>query len=148
MLRIAVILHPTDFSDRSGHAFHLACSLARDHRGRVIVLHVAQLPPVAPGGMATPPTAGGVWGEIEAQLDNVRSPDIAVPLEHRLEKGDPSAEILRVAAETHCDLIVLGSHGRTGISRLLMGSVAEQVVRKAACPVLVVKNPFPEANPS
>jgi universal stress protein A len=58
-------------------------------------------------------------------------------------EGDPAEMILRVAEEVHADLIVMGTHGRTGLSRLLMGSVAEQVVRRAPCPVLTMKAPFP-----
>jgi len=60
-------------------------------------------------------------------------------------EGDVATEILRLAQETGSDLIVMGTHGRTGLARLLMGSVAEQVVRKAPCPVLTVKTPFPAA---
>ena len=60
-------------------------------------------------------------------------------MEHRLTEGDPAEEILRVAAALQCNLIVIGTHGRTGLGRLLMGSVAEEVLRKAVCPVLVVK---------
>jgi hypothetical protein len=62
--------------------------------------------------------------------------------ERRLEEGDAVTEILRVAEEAPADLIVLGTHGRTGLARLLMGSVAEQVVRRAPCPVLTVKAPL------
>jgi nucleotide-binding universal stress UspA family protein len=74
-------------------------------------------------------------------LRRIQSPDPAVPVEHRLAEGDSAEEILRLAQESGCDLIVLGTHGRTGLPRLLMGSVAEQVVRKAPCPVLTVKAP-------
>jgi universal stress protein A len=146
MFRIATILHPTDFSPQSEHAFHLACSLARDHAGRVIVLHVAEPPLVAPGGGMTPPLPGGVWEAIETQLRGVQTPDAKVPVEHRLEEGKPADEILRVAQDVKCDLIVMGTHGRTGLAHFLMGSVAEQVVRKATCAVLVVKTPFPEGH--
>jgi nucleotide-binding universal stress UspA family protein len=66
-------------------------------------------------------------------------------LEHRLVEGDAATVILQVATEIKCDLIVMGTHGRTGLSRLLMGSVAEQVVRNASCPVLTVKTPQHEA---
>jgi nucleotide-binding universal stress UspA family protein len=62
-----------------------------------------------------------------------------------LTDGEPYAEILRVAEDDGCDLIVMGTHGRTGLRRLLMGSVAEQVLRQASCPVLTVKTPFPES---
>jgi nucleotide-binding universal stress UspA family protein len=74
----------------------------------------------------------------------VQPSDPAVKIEHRLAEGDPAREILRVARETGCDLIVMGTHGWTGLGRLLMGSVAEQVVRKATCPVLTVKTPIPD----
>jgi universal stress protein A len=147
MLRIATILHPTDFSPLSEHAFHLACSLARDHGGQVIVLHVVEPPVVAPDGVMSPPPPGGVWGAIEDRLCQFRAPEPNVLVQHRLEEGTPTDMILCVAREVNCDLIVMGTHGRTGLAHLLMGSVAEQVVRKATCAVLVVKTPFPE-NPS
>jgi nucleotide-binding universal stress UspA family protein len=71
-----------------------------------------------------------------------------VPVEHQLLfVGDPAAEILRVAQAVKADLIVLGTHGRTGLGRLLMGSVAEQVVRRAPCPVVTVKAPLPQGGP-
>jgi len=143
MLRIARILHPTDFSPLSENAFHLAYSLARDHGGRVIVLHVAELPVIASGVAITSP--GGDREALAKRLCQFQAPDAKVPIEHRLEKGNPVAEILRVAQESQCDLIVMGTHGRTGLAHLLMGSVAEPVVRKATCPVLVVKTPFTES---
>jgi len=65
-----------------------------------------------------------------------------------LHVAEPPMEILGVAEETKCDLIVMGTHGRTGLGRLLMGSVAEQVVRKATCPVLTVKTPQPQVSSS
>jgi universal stress protein A len=139
-LRIATILHPTDFSALSEHAFHLACSLARDHGGRVIVLHVAELPLFAPGNAMVHPPPGGIQEAIAGRLRGIQAPG-GVAVVHRLEEGDPVSEILRVAEETKCDMIVMGTHGRTGLAHLLMGSVAEQVVRKAKCTVLVVKAP-------
>jgi nucleotide-binding universal stress UspA family protein len=66
-------------------------------------------------------------------------------MEYHLEAGDPATEILRVAREVPCDLIVLGTHGRTGLTRLVLGSVAEEVLRKAPCSVLTVKAPPPAA---
>jgi nucleotide-binding universal stress UspA family protein len=65
----------------------------------------------------------------------------AVPYEHRLLSGDPAREIVRLADEEGVDMIILGTHGRTGLKRLLMGSVAEAVVRRAMCPVLTIKQP-------
>jgi nucleotide-binding universal stress UspA family protein len=143
MLRIETILHPTDFSPHSEHAFHVACSLARDHGGRVIVLHVAVPPVVGHGGAITPPPEGD-WKALEMQLALVRPSDGKISVEHRLDEGNPASEILRVAEESQCNLIVMGTHGRSGVARLLMGSVAEHVVRRATCSVLVVKAPFSE----
>jgi len=74
-------------------------------------------------------------------------PHANVRMERRLEQGDATTEILRVAREESADLIVMGTHGRTGLGRLLMGSVAEQVMRRAPCPVLTVKSPVPETAP-
>jgi quercetin dioxygenase-like cupin family protein len=65
-------------------------------------------------------------------------------IEHRVAEGDASAEILALARALGCDLIVLGTHGRTGLSRFLAGSVAEEVLREASCPVLAVKTPLRE----
>jgi nucleotide-binding universal stress UspA family protein len=72
-------------------------------------------------------------------LEEVKPTDPSVPFTHRLTMGDPAGEIVRIAAEEGVDMIVLGTHGRSGISRMLMGSVAEGVVRRAPCPVLVYR---------
>jgi nucleotide-binding universal stress UspA family protein len=147
MLAIRTILHPTDFSDCSAFAFRLACSLARDYGARLIVLHVAEPPvTVASEGMLVIPPALDL-DPLRDRLHQLRPGDPTVPVEHCLVEGNAAPEILRVAEETRCDVIVLGTHGRTGLARLLMGSVAEQVVRRACCPVLMVKGPFPPAQP-
>jgi nucleotide-binding universal stress UspA family protein len=145
MLALRTILHPTDFSDRSQYAFWLACALTRDYGARLIVLHVADVPIVAYGEGVIPINPEEVRAAAKEQLDRLQVPQANVRAERRVEQGDAVSEILRVAQETHADLIVMGTHGRTGLGRLLMGSVAEQVIRKAACPVLSVKTPFPEA---
>lgn len=148
MLQITTILHPTDFSPRSEHAFHLACSLAKENGARLIVLHVAEPPVVVPdSAMMVPPLPGGPLEALADKLHGMQPPDPRIRIEYLLEEGNPAAEILQVAQETKCDLIVLGTHGRTGLSRLLMGSVAEQVIRKATCSVLVVKPPASENPP-
>ena len=135
MLSIQTILHPTDFSECSGHALQLACSLARDHGARLIVLHVMPVPLVQEKRLYRE--------EMTSELNRLGAPEAQVRVEHRLEEGDAATQILRVAQEMGCDLIVLGTHGRTGLGRLLMGSVAEQVLRTASCPVLTVRTPFP-----
>src|SRR5262249_50246999 len=145
MFAIRTILHPTDFSERSAHAFRLACRLARDHGAGVLVLHVMEPPASRAEEVARRPPDGyrdQLWNE---SLLPVRSPLPGVEVEHLLEEGDPAKEILRVAGEVACDLIVMGTHGRGGLRRLLMGSVAEQVLRRAPCPVVTVKAPVPAA---
>jgi nucleotide-binding universal stress UspA family protein len=146
MFEIRTILHPTDFSDRSEGAFHLACSLARHHGARLIVLHVIP-PPICHGEVVARQQPDGYREQMWDWLSRLQPPDPGVDIDHRLTDGDPAAEILRVAQDDCCDLIVMGTHGRTGLGRLLMGSVAEQVVRKASCPVLTVKAPLPEKCP-
>jgi nucleotide-binding universal stress UspA family protein len=141
MLPIRTILHPTDFSERSELAFRLACSLARVHGAHLIVLHVAELPMAVAGeGLVMLPPALDLE-PLREQLRQIRPEDPKIPVEHRLVQGAAATEILEMAGETKCDLVVMGTHGRTGLGRLLMGSVAEQVVRKASCPVLTVKTP-------
>jgi nucleotide-binding universal stress UspA family protein len=149
MLALGTILHPTDLSASSEYAFRLACSLARDHGARLIVLHVR--PPeilFADSPYVMPPDPAQIWEYWHEELCRLQSPDSAVVVEHLLTEGDPTTQILGTAKQNHCDLIVMGTHGRTGVSRLLMGSVAEQVLRKAACPVLTVKTPSAMAEPA
>jgi universal stress protein A len=142
MLHIRTILHPNDFSPRSKPAFQMAVALARDYNARLVVLHVLEPWVIAYGeGIAVPPPENYLE-EVKAQLVKVRPTDERIAVEHRLIEGDPAPEILRSAVECKADLIVMGTHGRTGLSRLLMGSVAEHVIRKAACPVLTVKAPL------
>jgi nucleotide-binding universal stress UspA family protein len=151
MLPIKTIIHPTDFSDRSEHAFRLACGLASDYGARLIVLHVWPPPPVAvPGELLAvhQPTANYCSPETEAELHKLRPPDASVRVEHWLEEGDPATVVLQAAESSNADLIVVGTHGRTGLSRILMGSVAEEIVRGATCPVVTVKTPQPKTVPA
>jgi nucleotide-binding universal stress UspA family protein len=147
MLAIRTILHPTDFSERSDYAFRLACALARDHGSRLIVVHVAGPVVTAYGDMIVTEPIEATFKELKSKLLAIQGPD-ALLVEHRLEEGEPATQILEVARDCRCDLIVMGTHGRRGLNRLLMGSVAEQVMRKAPCPVVTVKTPFPEVCPA
>ena len=141
MLSIRAILHPTDFSENSKQAFDLACSLARDHRARLIVVHVVPEPRVPLGGIMTPPPAED-YPEAKKQLEQIQVSDPRIQLDRRLTVGDPVTQICRLARNAKAKLIVMGTHGRKGLNRFLMGSVAEQVVRKADCPVLTVRLPI------
>jgi nucleotide-binding universal stress UspA family protein len=138
MMPIRTILHPTDFSEHAERAFNVACALARDHGASLAVLHVYPLP-IAHGEIVARRQEDGYHEELWQKLRGYQDSSLTTPVVHLLEEGDPVGEILCVANELKCDLIVVGTHGRTGVSRLLMGSVAEQLMRKADCPVLVVK---------
>jgi nucleotide-binding universal stress UspA family protein len=142
MFAMKTILFPTDFSEQAGYAFGLACVLARDHGAGLVVLHVEPSPMVVLGGtVALPPLPEEHWrDEVQAKLKEYQPPP-GVPAEYRFEEGDPSEIILRVARESDCDLVVMGTHGRGPVTRFLLGSVAERVVRKAPCPVLTVRAP-------
>lgn len=135
------ILFPTDFSHCSDAALGVATSLARDTGAKLLIVHIEE-PPMAYGGgemyYGLPDPASE---DLQAMLARVKPLDDSVPFEHHLVVGDPAGSIVRLAEEQNADLIVMGTHGRTGLSRLLMGSVAEAVVRKSPCPVFTYKEP-------
>jgi nucleotide-binding universal stress UspA family protein len=147
-MKIQTILYPTDFSECSQKALQVAFSLARDYKARLVVLHVATPPPFITYGEFEKALheTGAYRNQLEDMLRECQLPDCNA--EFRLEEGDPAAEILNVAAAIPCDVIVMGMHGRTGLKRLLMGSVSERVVRQSVCPVLTISAPFVKANAS
>lgn len=148
MLSIQTILHPTDFSQPSVFAFQLACALARDYGARLIILHVVMPPSaVAYREMVVHGEFDGSYQRLRAELEQIRPADPTIRVEHRLQEGDAATEILRGAQETRADLVVMGTHGRMGLGRLL-GSVAEKVVRQAPCPVLTVRAPLQSVSPT
>jgi len=149
MHTINTILHPTDFSENSDNAFVWACSLARDNKARLILLHV--IPPSVDPLMQVPPPNPLLPAESQEALKGVfqwpKPSDPKIVVEHRVAEGDAPEEILRLAEAVKSDLIVMGTHGRTGLRRFLTGSVAEEVLRKATCPVVAIKSPLPETPP-
>lgn len=142
MLTIRTILHPTDFSEHSEAAFRLACALARDYNARLIVVHVNTSPTLFEELPVWPEEAEEVRTALRAQLSELQPTDPKIRIEYRLEEGHAVTEILRLAAQEKCNLIVMGTHGRTSFARLALGSVVESVQRKAPCPVLSVKLPL------
>lgn len=132
------ILFPTDFSRSSDAGLEHATVLAREAGATLLIVHVEE-PPAAYGGdlyygLLEPDTS-----ELWRMLREVKPSDLAVPFEHQLVQGNPAGEIVRLAEKEQVEMIVMGTHGRTGLRRLLMGSVAEAVVRRATCPVLCLK---------
>jgi nucleotide-binding universal stress UspA family protein/quercetin dioxygenase-like cupin family protein len=148
MSTIQSILHPTDFSPEAEYGFRMASSLAKDYNATLYLLHV-MLPAVVPYPHASPnPLEPAETQEIlQGTFPWPQPPDPNVRVEHRVAEGDAAQEILRVAGAIPCDLIVMGTHGRTGLNRLLTGSVAEEVLRRAPCPVMTIRNAPHEAGP-
>jgi nucleotide-binding universal stress UspA family protein len=135
------ILVPVDFSECSDAALDWATVLARDTGATLLIVHVETVPLTTGGGeyiyaIPEPPTQ-----ELLERLNKIVPKDPSVSVVHRLLAGDPADAVLRTAESEGVDMIVMGTHGRRGITRLLMGSVAEAVVRRATCPVLTVKQP-------
>ena len=137
------ILFPTDFSTSSDAALKYATTLAKDMGAKLAIVHVVE-PPAAYGagemyyGIPNPDLPA-----LQKMLEAVKPTDPAVPCEHRLVTGEPAREVVELAKAEGVDLIVMGTHGRTGLGRLLMGSVAEAVVRRAPCPVFTFKENKP-----
>jgi nucleotide-binding universal stress UspA family protein len=139
------ILHPTDFSRASAPARRRAVTLARACRAPLVLLHV-MTPPSPFIGEGTPPSSY-VDLLILARRSAKRRLATALARARRervraqaiFAEGLPADEILRAARRTRADLIVMGTHGRSGVSRVFMGSVAERVVRESRCPVLTVR---------
>jgi len=144
MLAIKTILHPTDFSPQADSAFQVACALARDYGASMLLMHVWDLQAAVSGEFGAFAVAPGEDRKaLQDKLDQMKRANEPEVVEAFLTEGDSATEILALAANKKCDLIVMGTHGRTGLGRLLMGSVAEHVVRKAHCPVLTVRTSVP-----
>lgn len=139
------ILFPTDFSHSSDWGLAHATSLAKDSGAMLLIVHIEEPPAAYGGGVMYYGIPEPDNQALTRMLSDVKPTDPSVKYEHRLIIGDPATEIVRLADEENVDYIVMGTHGRTGLSRLLMGSVAEAVVRRATCPVLTFKQPASEA---
>jgi nucleotide-binding universal stress UspA family protein len=145
---ISRILVPTDFSAHADEAFRVAHTLARATGAEVIVFHVARPPAVVTEGGELLAGPGQEPTDLWERFREIQSGDPRVRVEHRVIVADRpgAAHVLEVLDKLGCDLIVMGTHGRRGLRHLLFGSVTEDVVRRARCPVMVVKAP-PHAAP-
>ncbi|MBO0699756.1 MAG: universal stress protein [Zavarzinella sp.] len=136
------ILHPTDYSAASRPALQEALALAQEHNAQLVLLHVVDTlgPEDLTYGQSTSADQPEAYRRrLFTELRHVLPPEAHVRAEYVLSEEDLVTAILRTQAEHGCDLIVLGTQGATGIRRWLTGSTAEEVVRRAPCPVLVVK---------
>jgi nucleotide-binding universal stress UspA family protein len=144
-MNIKSILFPTDFSHYNDAALEYASSLAGEANATLHIVHVHDARELNTATGEACYVYVAAWQEqrrvAERRLNKVEPTVEGVAYEHHSLVGDPVTDILSVAAENKVDLIVMASHGRSGLSRLLMGSVAEGVMRQAPCPVLIVKRP-------
>jgi nucleotide-binding universal stress UspA family protein len=117
----------------------VARSLARELGARLVIVHVAPADIYLEGRLAAEFDPRDYQPDLDALRRRLDGPDLKFPVETRLARGFASEEILWMAGEIACDLIVMGTHGRTGLGRLFMGNTAQSVLPRADCPVLVVK---------
>ena len=143
-IQLKRILLPTDFSDYSAAATKYACELAIRFHAELHLLHALEIRSTTPAfgmGLAMPSYTHESQAAVEKAMTSVL--DSEWPAERRVVRaiveGSPKVEIIQYARQHDIDLIVLATHGRTGLSHVLMGSVAEAVVRTAPCPVLTVR---------
>lgn len=148
-MKLKTILFPTDFSESSDAALSFASSLAAESGAKLQIVHVGNDTPTYLAGYygsdLIPDTAKQVAEENQRLLTEIKPTVSGVQYEHQYLTGLPETEILKFADQERIDLIVIGSHGRTGITRMLLGSIAEAIVRGARCPVLTVKQPVEKA---
>jgi nucleotide-binding universal stress UspA family protein len=146
MAAIRRILHATDFSPASRPAFMRAVELARTNRAELIAVHVMS-PPIlyAPDGYAAPQVYERLLADLQADAQKQLGRLVAsarsrgVRARGLLLEGVPHDRITRAARSTRANLVVIGTHGRTGLARLFLGSVASRVIATAPCPVLSVR---------
>ena len=155
MIELRRILCPVDFSDCSRRAVDHAMAIAHWYDASVTALHVYPLPPVAAaptGPIIMEPMLLTVAGREQLLVDTRRLLEVesapGIQTDAVIREGSVAAEILLQADSMRADLVVMGTHGRSGVDRWLMGSVTERVLRKSRCPVLTVPPGLPDAVPA
>jgi nucleotide-binding universal stress UspA family protein len=137
MSDLSVILVPTDLSGRTREALATACALARGST-RLIVIHVLE-------GHREP--SGDELRALKERLAEFQVSDPMIQVEFVIRAGHAAEEILEIAEESRCGLIVIATHARVGLDRMMLGSVTEEVLRRAHCPVLCLKSSDPGTAP-
>ncbi len=146
-MKVEKILFPTDFSAGSFHALPFAVDLSKHYNARLYILHVVYDVFKATESHIPHISADEIYNEInewaKKEMDKCCIEDIRglKNVEKAVLKGIPYEEIINFAAQEKVDMIVMGTYGRKGLERLIFGSTAERVVRKAPCPVMTVRMP-------
>jgi nucleotide-binding universal stress UspA family protein len=145
------ILAPMDFSDYLKDAIHYALELAQTFGAKLSLLHVDELPPYPIEGFVPSTMGADLLNELERQASAELAQVLPQAQEAKIEVtrsvviGSPFQKIIETAEAEHVDLIVMATHSRTGLSHLIIGSVAERAVRTAPCPVLTIRPPAEKA---
>ena len=145
---IQKILVPIDFSDYSKSALKYAVNFCKNCKAEMILIYVVEpviYPPDFSMGQIAIPSVNAEWDERARQeLDKLAKEEIPsnVPVKTIIKTGKPFVEIVETASELDVDLIIIATHGRSGVEHILFGSTAEKVVRKAPCPVLTLREPI------
>jgi nucleotide-binding universal stress UspA family protein len=146
MSRIRRILHPTDFSRASGAAFAKAVDLAKTNKAELLVVHVlAPTVPMLGDGYVSPQVyedlavSARAYGRKNLDALVAKAKKAGVRAKSILLEGVPHEQIARTARRQRADLVVMGTHGRTGLAKLFLGSVAGRVIASASCPVMTVR---------
>jgi nucleotide-binding universal stress UspA family protein len=141
MQKLNTILLATDFSDLSANAFHAAHALARDHGARLILLYVKQPQETVEGEFGSlPPEPEPSDDDLLEQLQELLPEDSPVNAEAMVVHGLAAEAIVQAAKQTHCDLVVMGTHGRKRLARLFHANVADHVTRAAPCLVMALRS--------
>jgi universal stress protein A len=140
-IHLKKILVPIDFSESCRRALRYGETFARQFNSEITLLHVIEPMPPLPDPVAVASVSiVRLHKEAERQLAGWRRKiAVTIPVKSRIGAGTPYREIVSAADDSNIDLIILGTHGRTGLAHFLMGSTAERVVRHAPCPVMVVR---------
>ncbi len=147
MIEFKNILIPCDLSENARIALPFAADLARKYNARIHILHVFDEQLLSPIYFETGGTSQEYYDKLQEEFSTALKTFIGntnvegIEIEQKLISGNPFVEIVRYARKASIDLIVLSTHGRTGLMHTLMGSVAEKVSRKAPCPVLTIRAP-------
>lgn len=146
-MKIHKILVPVDFSDYSIAALKYAAEFAAVFGSELIVPYILEPmiypPDLTVGQIPLPPYEIEVTQKAKEELEKLISPyRNNLKISYEVRAGKPYLEIVELAREHNCDLIIISSHGRTGMEHLLFGGTSEKVIRKASCPVLTLRNPL------
>jgi nucleotide-binding universal stress UspA family protein len=144
-MQVRHILAPTDFSEYSKQAVTSALELAKRFGAKLSILHVVELPPYPVEGYVPPSLSATFMEDLERQASQElahivpEAESTGVEVARLVTVGSPYRKIIDMAEAEQVDLIVMATAGRTGFSRLVMGSIAERVVRTSSCPVLTIR---------